>query len=101
MALQGKNLVLAGYGRDTSACTVDIISARFLSDGTWDKSYRGGGLTTIDVASQHDRRRAVRILPDQRILIVGQGKQTITTQECVVVLLTPNGQPVVRLVLLL
>lgn len=29
VALQGTNLVIAGYGRDTSAGTVDIISARF------------------------------------------------------------------------
>lgn len=91
VALQGTNLVIAGYGRDTSAGTVDIISARFLSDGTWDTSYGDGGLTTIDVASQDDRSRTVRVLPDQRVLIVGQGKQTATTQDGVVVLLTPSG----------
>ncbi|HBH81673.1 MAG TPA: hypothetical protein DDY39_17750, partial [Nitrospira sp.] len=80
------------YGRDTSAGTVDIISARFLSDGTWDKSYGDAGLTTIDVTGQDDRSRTVRVLPDQRVLIVGQGKQTATTQDGVVVLLTPSGQ---------
>lgn len=93
VALQGQNLVIAGYGRDTLGGTVDIISARFLSDGSWDKSYGDGGLTMIDVATQDDRSRTVKVLPDQRVLIVGQGKQTATTQEGAVVLLTPNGQP--------
>ena len=92
VALQGTNLVIAGYGRDTSAGTVDIISARFLSDGTWDKSYGDGGRTTLDVASQDDRGRTLRVLPDHRILIVGQGKQTANTQDGVVVLLTSSGQ---------
>jgi uncharacterized delta-60 repeat protein len=34
VALQGENLILARYGRDTSAGTVDIMTARFLADGT-------------------------------------------------------------------
>lgn len=34
----------------------------------------------------------MRVLPDQRVLIVGQGKQTATSQDGVVVLLTPIGQ---------
>ena len=92
VALQGQNLVIAGYGRDTSAGTVDIISARFLSDGTWDKSYGEGGVTAIDVAGEDDRSRTLKVLPDQHVLIVGQGKPTATTQDGVVVLLTANGQ---------
>ncbi len=92
VALQGQHLVIAGYGRDTSAGTVDIISARFLTDGTWDKTYGDGGITVIDVAGQDDRSRTLKVLQDQRVLIVGQGKQTATTQEGAVVLLTPNGQ---------
>ena len=36
VALQGDDLIIAGYGRETSAGTVDIISARFLADGTFD-----------------------------------------------------------------
>lgn len=92
VALQGEHLVIAGYGRDTSTGTVDIISARFLPDGTWDRTYGNGGVAAIDVASQDDRSRILKVLPDQRVLIVGQGKQTATTQEGAVVLLTPDGQ---------
>ena len=92
VALQGSTLVIAGYGRLATATTVDMISARFLSDGTWDKSYGDAGVTTIDVASQDDRSRTLKVLPDQRVLIVGQGKPTATLQDAAVVLLTPDGQ---------
>jgi uncharacterized delta-60 repeat protein len=92
VALQGQHLVIAGYGRDTSAGTVDIISARFLTDGTWDKTYGDGGVTVIDVAGQDDRSRTLKVLPDQHVLIIGQGKPTTTSQDGAVVLLTPNGQ---------
>lgn len=92
VAFQGQNLIIAGYGRDTSTGTVDIISARFLTDGTWDKTYGDGGVAAIDIAGQDDRSRTLKVLPDQRVLIVGQGKPTATTQEGAVVLLTPNGQ---------
>jgi hypothetical protein len=64
-----------------------------LPDGTWDKTYGEKGVAVIDVAGQVDRSRKVAILPDQRVLIVGQGKPTATTQDGALVLLTPNGQP--------
>ena len=92
VALQGKNLVIAGYGREASTGTVDIISARFLSDGTWDKTYGNNDVAVIDVAGQDDRSRKVAILPDQRVLIVGQGKPDATTQDGTLVLLTPSDQ---------
>ena len=94
IALQGQNLVIAGYGRDASAGTVDIISARFLPDGTWDKTYGENGVAVIDVAGQDDRSRTLQILPNQGVLIVGQGKPTATTQDGTLVLLTPNGNGV-------
>ena len=97
VALQGQNLVIAGYGRETSTGTVDIISARFLSDGTWDKTYGNNGVAVIDVAGQDDRSRTLQTLPDQGVLIVGQGKPTATTQDGALVLLTPNGQRDTRL----
>ena len=37
------------------------------------------------------------ILPDQYVLIVGQGQSTATTQDGVLALLTPDGQPDTRL----
>ena len=97
VALQGQNLVIAGYGRDASTGTVDIISARFLPNGTWDKTYGDNGVGIIDVAGQDDRSRKLEVLPDGHVLIVGQGKPTATTQDAALVLLTPNGQRETRL----
>lgn len=94
VALQGQNLVIAGYGRETSTGAVDIISARFLSDGTWDKTYGNNGVAVIDVAGQDDRSRTLQILPDQGVLIVGQGKPTATTQDGALVLLTPMASTI-------
>jgi uncharacterized delta-60 repeat protein len=97
VALQGQNFVIADYGKNTSTDTVDIISARFLPDGTWDKTYGEKGVAVIDVAGQDDRSRKLHILRDQSVLIVGQGKPTATTQDAALVLLTPNGQRDARL----
>lgn len=66
--------------------------ARFLTDGTCDKTYGDGGVTVIYIAGQDDRRRALKVLPDQHVLIIGQGKPTTTSQDDAVVLLTPNDQ---------
>ena len=92
VAFQGQNLIIAGYGRDTSTGTVDIISARFLENGEWDRTDGDGGVAAIDVAGEDDRSRTLKVLPDQRVLILGQGKPTATSQDAAVVLLTPDGQ---------
>lgn len=92
VALQGTSLIIAGYGRPATAATVDILSARFLVDGTWDKTYGDGGVTLIDFDGQDDRSRTLEILPNQHVLIVGQGKPTATTQDGAAVLLTADGQ---------
>jgi uncharacterized delta-60 repeat protein len=97
VALQGQNLVTSDYGKNTSTDTVDIISARFSPGGTWDKTYGENCVAVIDVAGQDDRCRTLQILPDQSVLIVGQGKPTATTQDGALVLLTPNGQRDTRL----
>ncbi len=97
VAFQGQNLIIAGYGRNISPGTVDIISARFLPTGTLDTTYGDSGVAVIDVAGEDDRSRTVDVLPDQRILIVGQGKQTATAQKGALVLLTRNGQRETRL----
>jgi hypothetical protein len=52
VVLQEQNLVITGDGSDTSTGTVDIISARFLPDGTWDKTYGNNRMIMIDVADR-------------------------------------------------
>ncbi len=51
VALQGNNLIMAGYGQAVSTGTVDIISVRFSDNGTWDRTYGDGAVTVIEVAS--------------------------------------------------
>lgn len=97
VALQGTNLIIAGYGRDALSGTVDIISARFLSNGSWDQSYGDKGVAVIDVAGQDDRSRKLEVLPDGRVLIVGQGKPTASTQDGALVVLSPDGRRDTRL----
>ena len=94
VALQGQTLVIADYGWEVSPGTVDIISARFLPDGTWDTTYGEKGVAVIDVAGQDIRSRTLQILPDQRVLIVGQGKPTATTQNGALILLTPMASAI-------
>lgn len=65
---------------------------RHASEGTRDEDPR-----SKDVAGRDDRSRILKVLLDQHILIVGQGKPTATSQDGAVVLLTPNGQRETRL----
>jgi len=75
-ALQGENYILAGYGRgEDTAEKVDLITYRFLANGTLDASYGTAGVARVDIAKEDDRARNVTILPDGRILAVGSGKR--------------------------
>ncbi|MGH2688572.1 MAG: hypothetical protein ACRDKW_07175 [Actinomycetota bacterium] len=92
VALQGDNLVIAGYGRASADEKVDMISARFRSDGSWDRSYGTDGLVRLDIAKEDDRGRGLTVLPDGRILIAGSGKPSATDLQGMLVLLTPDGR---------
>jgi uncharacterized delta-60 repeat protein len=91
VALQGDNLVITGYGRSTADEKVDLISARFKSDGSWDRSYGTDGLVRVDIAKDDDRGRDLVVLPDGRILIAGSGKPSATDMQAMLVLLGRDG----------
>ncbi|ULA63792.1 MAG: hypothetical protein LZF86_110491 [Nitrospira sp.] len=93
------NIVMAGYGRDNSSSTVNIISARFLSNGFLDRSYGTNGIVSLDVSglNLNDRSRNLEVLPSGHVLIVGQGFRAASEQDGVFALLTQNGQPETRL----
>ena len=63
-----------------------MMSMRFNADGTWDKTYGTDGLTRIDIAGDADRGRNLAVLPDGRILVVGQrvaaGRRRPTPWSC-------------------
>lgn len=90
---QGTKLVTTGYGRSLAAETSDILSLRLNADGTLDKSYGQNGLVRIDIAGFGDNSRLLEVLPDNRVLLIGGGRQTASDVDGVVVLLTPDGAP--------
>lgn len=57
------------------------IMARFFEDGTWDETYGNASAAVIESAGQDDGSRMLKVLPDQSVLIVGQGKQTANVRQ--------------------
>jgi uncharacterized delta-60 repeat protein len=95
LSQQGDKYVLAGYGRGADANEkVDLIVYRFTGAGQWDSTFGTNGITRIDIAKEDDRARTMTVLPDQRILAVGSGKQTAANIDGMLVLLSKDGAPV-------
>jgi uncharacterized delta-60 repeat protein len=92
VALQGDKFVVTGYGRATADEKVDMISARFNSDGSWDRTYGTDGLVRLDIAKEDDRGRDLTVLPDGRILIAGSGKPSASDMQGMLVLLSRDGK---------
>ena len=95
VAQQGDKYVMAGYGRGADANEkVDLIVYRFTGAGQWDSTFGTNGITRIDIAKEDDRARSMTVLPDQRVLAVGSGKQTAANIDGMLVLLSKDGAPV-------
>ena len=92
-ALQGTSFVTVGYGRGSMTESVDWLSMRVTGAGAWDKTYGAMGVARIDVAMQNDNGRAVAILPDDRVLMVGGARPTATTIDGMVAILSKDGKP--------
>ncbi len=91
VALQGRKLVITGYGRSDPTKPVDLIAARFNADGTLDRTFGANGLVRLDVAGDEDRGRDLVVLPDGRLLIAGHTRLSATEQNGLLVLLGRNG----------
>ena len=70
---------------------VDMLAARFTSDGARDKTFGTNGLVRIDIAGEDDRGRDLVVLADGRILIAGSGKPDATNINAMLVLLDEDG----------
>ncbi len=90
-ALQGSNFVTVGYGRSSTSESLDFLSIRVLANGTHDTSYGTGGHTRVDVNGFNDNGRALVVLPDDRVLMVGGGRNTETDSDGYAALLTKDG----------
>ncbi len=91
VGLQGEDFIITGYGRAAEGEKVDLIAARFTSDGEWDREFGEDGLVRIDIAGQDDRGRDLVVLEDGGILIAGSGKPTESDMNGMLVLLTEDG----------
>lgn len=93
VGLQGDDFIIAGYGRATEDEKVDMIAARFTSEGEWDTGFGEDGLVRIDIAGQDDRGRDLVVLENGNILIAGSGKPSETDINGMLVMLTEDGEP--------
>ncbi|MBK7401629.1 MAG: hypothetical protein IPJ34_36595 [Myxococcales bacterium] len=92
-ALQGTSFVTVGYGRATATESLDWLSLRVTAGGALDKTFGKDGVARLDLAGQNDNGRALVVLPDQRILLVGGGRPTATNSDAMVALLSKDGLP--------
>jgi uncharacterized delta-60 repeat protein len=92
ISLQGTNFVTAGYGKNTVAEKQDWISLRISATGTLDTTYGQNGVTKVDVAGRDDNARSLITLPDNRLLLVGGGRNAMDNADAMITVLTENGQ---------
>ncbi|MEO7034608.1 MAG: hypothetical protein ABI548_11925 [Polyangiaceae bacterium] len=86
-------LVTAGYARELSTDTTDILSLRLNADGSRDMSYGTNGAVKVDIGGFADNARRILTLPNDHIVIVGGGRPTAADVDGVVMALTPDGKP--------
>jgi uncharacterized delta-60 repeat protein len=93
VALQGTSIVTAGYGRDTADNnTQDWVSLRITSAGLLDTTWGNQGAARVDIGGFADNCRTLVVLPDNRVLLVGGGRSSMTEIDAAVALLTEQGQ---------
>jgi len=92
VGLQGDAFIISGYGRATEDEKVDLIAARFTSEGEWDNEFGEDGLVRVDISGQDDRGRDLVVLEDGNILIAGSGKPSETDINAMLVMLTEDGE---------
>jgi len=62
---------IVGANANQSGSSENMAIARYLPNGTLDASFGSGGLVHVDIDAASDEARAVRVLPDNGILVAG------------------------------
>jgi len=92
-APQGSSFITVGYGRATTTESLDWLSFRIGGDGKQDKTYGTSGMARLDLAGNNDNGRALVVLPDQRVFMVGGGRPAADNSDGMTALLTKDGAP--------
>jgi uncharacterized delta-60 repeat protein len=93
VALQGTSFVTSGYGRANTSESLDFLSIRLTAAGALDTTYGTNGAARVDVAGFADNGRALTVLPDNRVMMLGGGRPTMSDVDAMVAVLTPDGKP--------
>jgi uncharacterized delta-60 repeat protein len=92
VAMQGRKIVVVGaVGLEADE---DMAVVRLTADGALDRTFGGGdGRFVRNFFGDADLANAVAVLPDDRILVAGQGYDPVSkTGRFVVLRLTPDGR---------
>lgn len=87
------SLVTAGYGREEANGTNDFLSLRFSATGMLDRSYGTNGVALVDIGGFADNCRDLVVLPDDRLVMAGNGRSSASNNEGALVVLTATGAP--------
>ncbi len=89
------DLVTAGYGREESTATNDFLSLRLSAAGVLDRNYGTNGAAVVDIGGGGfaDNCRDLVVLPDDRVVMVGNGRSSASNNEGALVVLTSSGAP--------
>ena len=92
IANQNGKYVTTGYGQNAAPlASVDVVSVRYDEKGALDKSFGTQGVHTLNLADQADQGRDLRILPDGRVMIVGNAAPVKDAVDAMVVVLLKDG----------
>jgi uncharacterized delta-60 repeat protein len=91
IAVQNDNkIVVAGY----AGLPANFFGIRLLPNGDYDPSYSGDGKVFVDIFGAADEVFGMRMAPDEKVYIVGDGYDGSTGEaQAAVVRLTTSGDP--------
>jgi len=93
LALQpdGK-IVLAGFANTRSGSTSDFAVARYNSNGHLDRDFGTNGKVITDLFGGFDTGNAMALLPDGRIIVIGNAQNSETNSDFATAVYTTDGK---------
>jgi uncharacterized delta-60 repeat protein len=88
---QNGRYVTAGYGRSAPSGPVNMVSFRYLADGSFDTTWGTNGIVELDLVGADERGRNLVSHADGRVFVVGSGTPTTGNLDAMITALTPAG----------